>query len=141
MENREGSVLNKCTLCKQNAHVTEAHVIMSCTALTELRQECGLMNWCQRNNLLNATEDEKLRLYLGDDGIIGICIRERGKVLIKMREKFLSKMQEEFDRGMNSLNETDLRLRANYDFNAPNSLNGQDHSIWDSWANITHTPN
>ena len=78
---------------------------------------------------------------MGDDGIIGIFLKERGKVLIKMREKFLSKMQEEFDRGMNSLNETDLRLRANYDFNAPNTLSGQDHSIWDSWANITHTPN
>ena len=48
---------------------------------------------------------------------------------LKMREKFLSKMQEEFDRGMNSLNETDLRLRANYDFNAPNSLSGQDFNM------------
>ena len=31
---------------------------------------------------MNATEDEKLTLYLGDDGIIGIFLKERGKVLI-----------------------------------------------------------
>ena len=140
LDNREGSTLIKCTLCQQNTQVTEAHIIMSCTSLTELRKECGLMDWCQRNNLLNATEDKKLRLYLGDDGIIGSLLKERGKVLIKMREKYLSKRQEQFDRGMNSLNETDLRLRANYDFNAQNPINGEDHSIWNSWANITNIP-
>ena len=69
--------------------------------------------------------DEKLRLYLGDDGLVGYFLKRRGKNLLKMRDKRIWK----------SLNEIDLRLRANYD-NAPTAKYGQEHSIWDSWALI-----
>ena len=120
--------------------MTEAHGIMSCTALTELREECDIINWCQENNLMDVKEDEKLRLYLGDDGTIGPMLKQRGKALIRMRDKFKSKVQEQFDMVMNSLNNIDLRLRANYDLNAPNPTYGQEHSIWDAWSNIIGTP-
>ena len=136
LENRDGSVLLKCTLCHIDADLTEAHVIMSCKAITEEREKCGLSHWCQRNNLTNETEDKKLKLYLGDDGIIGPCLRERGKVLLRLRELFLSKVQEQFDKVMDSLNKIDLRLRANYDLKAPNPIYGQDHSIWTTWSTI-----
>ena len=115
----------KCTLCQKDAKLTEAHVIMTCTALTELREECGLIHWCQKNNLMNDTEDKKLKLYLGDDGIIGSMLKKRGKVLMILKEKFLSKVQEQFDREMDSLNKIDLHLRANYDLNAPYPTTGK----------------
>ena len=139
LENRTSSGLLKCTLCKENTDLTEAHVIMSCTALTELREECGIINWCHENNLINVKEDEKLKQYLGDDGTIGPMLKQRGKQLIRMRNKFLSKVQEQHERVMDSLNDIDLRLRANYDLNVPNPTYGQEHSIWDSWSNISGT--
>ena len=109
---------------------------MSCKALTELRQDCGIINWCLKNDLNNKTDDEKLRLYLGEDGIIGCFLKERGKNLIKMRDKYLSEVEERYKRIWDSLNEIDLRQRANYDLNEPPVKYGQGHSIWDSWSSI-----
>ena len=53
-----------------------------------------------------------------------------------MREKYLSEIEKAHERIWNSLNEIDLRQRANFDY-APIAINGQDHSIWDSWSTIT----
>ena len=132
LKNRDSSGLKKCTLCKStNVDLTEAHVIMSCKALTELREDCGIVNWCNKNDLNMKTDDEKLRLYLGDDGIC--FLKKRGENLLKMREKYLSEIEKAHERIWNSLNEIDLRQRANFDY-APIAVNGQDHPIWDSWS-------
>ena len=80
-----------------------------------------------------------MRLYLGDDGVIAPMLKNRGKGLIKMREFFLLKVQEQFDKEIYSLNQIDLRLRANYDFNEPNPTYGENHLIWDSWSKIINT--
>ena len=137
LKNRDSSGLIKCTLCPSaNVELTEAHVIMSCRALTELRQDCGILNWCLKNDLNGKSDDEKLRLYLGEDGIIGCLLKERGKKLLKMRDKYLSEVEERYKSIWKSLNEIDLRQRANYDLNAPAVLYGQEHSIWDSWSSI-----
>ena len=126
-----------CDLCLTTAKKTEAHVIMSCNTLSELRNECGITDWCQRNNLIQEYEDKKLRLYLGEDGVVGSVLKERGKVLIRIRDKFLSELEEKYEKEMKSLNEIDLRQRANYDLTEPMPVYGQDHPIWDSWSRIT----
>ena len=62
LKNRDSSGLIKCTLCQStNIQMTEAHVIMSCRALKELREDCGILNWCLRNGLIDKTDDEKLK--------------------------------------------------------------------------------
>ena len=116
--------------------MTEAHVIMSCKALKELREDCGILNWCLRNGLKDKTDDEKLRLYLVEDVIIGSFLKERGKKLLKMREKYLSEIEKVNNIIWKSLNEIDLWQRANFDLNAPTAQYGQDHPIWDSWNTI-----
>ena len=125
-----------CSLCQANTPMTEAHVIMSCEALAEMRKYGGITNWCTKNDLSNHTNDEKLRQYLGDDGAVGFVLKKRGKFLIEMRNKFLSKVQEKYEKDMSMLNELDLWQRANFDLNSPTAVYGQEHTIWDSWNTI-----
>jgi hypothetical protein len=97
LKNREGMVIRKCPHCHENATLTEAHMVMTCKALEGLRHECGINKWCVENKMESSNEDEKLRLYLGDDGAVGYAILDRGKTLIKMRDEFFNNEKRLFD--------------------------------------------
>ena len=88
------STITKCILCQTNAQLTEAHLVMSCRTLTQLREGGGINNWSKNNNLVGMTHDEKLKLYLGDDGVLGHVLRDRGKTILKMRKNYLSEVEE-----------------------------------------------
>ena len=139
LKNREGSLIKQCPFCQADIQMTEAHVVMSCRQLNVMREECGITDWCIKNGLVNHTDDEKLRQYLGDDGAVSFVLNKRGNALIKMREKFLSEIQRIHEMEMNSLNELELWERANIDLSAPTPVFGQDHPIWDSWTTIVES--
>ena len=105
LKNREGSLIKKCPFCPANIPMTEAHVVMSCRALDKMREECGITNWCTKNELTNLIDDGKLKQYLGDDCAVSFVLKKRGKSLIKMRDEFLSKVQKRVEDLTKALNE------------------------------------